>query len=369
MVGWLACLGWRKKPAGRKLLIIRVDEIGDYMLWRPFLPYYSKIPGYKQDILHFCGNQSWQSLFQSLDSSFVAESFWLDKRLFKKDMVYRYRFLHKIYRAGYQAVINPTFSRDKRYDDSIVKAARAGINMGMDANQESVQPYETGYDKGLYHQLFHYPEKPVFEFFRNRLFTEFLIKQTVPVANTGIDEHLLPAIPDRLPEKYFVVFPGSRSAARIWPAEHFTRVSNYLFETFGWTAVLAGTQNDASYIQDFLNNYQHPATNLQGKTTLPEMLSLLREAQCLLSVDTGSVHMAAAVGCTVFGIFNGSQYRRFAPYPKEIRNNFYAVYPDETEAELQDESIVKAKYEFVVKVPYSLVKAEKVILAIHEHFR
>ncbi|MDE3252786.1 MAG: glycosyltransferase family 9 protein, partial [Bacteroidota bacterium] len=277
--------------------------------------------------------------------------------------------LRRIYKAGFSIVINPTFSRDKRYDDSIVRAARANRNWGMEANQESVKPYETGYDKGWYQSLFRQPEKPIFEFIRNRQFAAFLLQRPLPEINIQLREINFAPLPEILPDKYFVVFPGSRSATRIWPADNFIRVSNYLFETFGWTAILAGTKNDAVYIGDFLKHYAYPVINLQGKTSLPEMLSLLKKAACLLSVDTGSVHLAAAVGCTVFGIFNGSQFKRFAPYPKELSANFYAIYPDDVEKELQDPVLVKEKYEFVVNIPYSLVRPEKVMLAIHEHFR
>ncbi len=122
------------------------------------------------------------------------------------------------------------------------------------------------------------------------------------------------------------------------------------------------------YTEAFCEQYKQPVLNLTGKTSLPEMLTLFSKAECLLSVDTGSVHLAAAVNCTVFGIFNGSQYKRFAPYPLAITDNFYAVYPDEIEKDLQDTELVKQKYEFVVRVPYSLVKPEKIIHKIYHHY-
>ena len=78
--------------------------------------------------------------------------------------------------------------------------------------------------------------------------------------------------------------------------------------------------------------------------------------------------MAAATGCTVFGIYNGSQYGRFAPYPASMAPNFYPVYPDNVEAELADASLVKQKYEFVVDVPYSAVTPEKIINQTDLHF-
>ena len=364
----LARFGFRKPPAIKKLLIVRVDEIGDYMLWHSFLKEIAEAERFKGYEIHFCGNQSWKSLFSTFDANWVHQCFWMDKIRFKKDMGYRYRLLKQIYHEHYELVINPTYSRDKRNDDSIVKAAKAPVTFGMVANQESVHAYEIGYDRSMYAHLYYHPEKPLFEFYRNQLFTEFITQQHSSIRNTKVDTSLLPQLSDTLPEKYFVVFPGSRSAKRIWPADHFVLVANYLYENFGYTAVLAGTKNDERYTAAFATLYKNPIIDLTGKTSLPEMMAVLQNAQCLLSVDTGSVHLAAAVGCAVFGVFNGSQYKRFAPYPAEISTNFYAVYPDDVAIELQNEELVLSKYEFVVDVPYASVKAEKVILAIHNHY-
>lgn len=368
LILWLVVCMPRKASSAKKILIIRVDEIGDYILWRRFLKEMITSPKYREYEFHFCGNQSWKSLFLQFDQEGISHVFWMDKIRFKKDMKYRFRFLKQVYAQGYAIVINPAFSRDKRNDDSIVKAAKARERIGMVANQESIRSYETGYDRHLYTQLFDLAEKPVFEFTRNKRFCEFVTGEPSFVQNTAIPASQLTAFSEKLPEQYFVVFPGSRSRARIWPTDRFIQTSQYLFEQYGWTAVVCGTHSDAAYTAAFCAGYPFPVTDLTGKTSLSQMLSVLQNAKCLLSVDTGSVHLAAAVGCPVFGIFNGSQYRRFAPYPKEIFPDFYAIYPDDVELALQNEQIVKEKYEFVVRVPYASVKAEKVILAIHTHF-
>lgn len=370
---YAAVLGRRKRSSTKKILIVRVDEIGDYMLWRPFLKTLVESGLDKGCEYHFCGNKSWKSLFETFDAHLVTQCFWLDKMAFKKKMSYRYRFLKTIYLQDYDTVINPTFSRDRRYDDSIVMAAKADTNIGMVANLDSTRDYEIGYDKGLYNPLVSSPDEPTFEFLTNRGFADaatFFIKKDNSLfpSNTRIDTTLLPSLPFNLPEKYFVVFPGSRSKTRIWSTEHFVRVSNHIFENYGWTVVIAGTNSDKEYTDAFTSQYKHTFVDLTGKTSLTEMLSLLKDAQCLLTVDTGSVHLAAAVGCTVFGVFNGSQYGRFAPYPKKVADNVYAIYPDDVEQELKDPELVKQKYEFVVSVPYDSVKPEKVILAIHQHY-
>jgi ADP-heptose:LPS heptosyltransferase len=367
LILYFAASGLRKKPSQKKILIVRVDEIGDYMLWHSLLPEIISSDAYTNSEFHFYGNQSWKKLFDQFDAGFVQQSFWMDKQRFKTKILYRYRLLKQVYKQGYDTVINPTFSRDKRYDDSIVIAARSPHRIGMVSNKESVRTYETGYDRNLYTRLFDHPQKPVFEFYRNRMFAEFVSGNPSPIADTGIDTGKLPGLSITLPEKYFVVFPGSRNPSRIWPAENYVQVSNYLFIRYGYTAVLCGTKSDTMYTNAFAIRYTNPLLDLTGQTSLPDMLSVFKNAECLLSVDTGSVHLAAAVNCPVFGIFNGSQYGRFAPYPESMATGFHAIYPDDVEEELKDSSVVLKKYEFVVAIPYASVQPEKVISAISQY--
>jgi ADP-heptose:LPS heptosyltransferase len=366
-IGTMARYGKRSSPVA-KVLIIKTDEIGDFMLWHNLLYELISADRFKDHQIHFCGNKGWKTLFNCLHQDTVTQTHWLQKPLFKRDLRYRYRFLRAIFRENYTCVINLQFSRDKTFDDAIVQAARAGCNIGMVSNLENVRVYQSGYDKKLYHELFDYPEKPLFEFYRNRLFNEFIIRKSSLVKNTRIDTALLPGLPFSLPKPFFVVFPGSRSTARIWPTDFFITTANYLYETFGWTALVCGGPGDTVFSEAFLAAYQYPVIDLTAKTSLPELLSVLQNAECLLSVDTGSVHLAAAVGCTVFGVFNGSQYGRFAPYPKEIADNFYAVYPDEVEKDLPYPQLVKEKYEYVVKLAYSQVLPDKLIQKIKYHY-
>jgi len=351
-------------------LIIRPDEIGDYMLWRNFIPELAESDVLKGYEIHFCGNVTCKDLFEIEDAKYFQQTTWLQKTRFKKELGYRYRFLRKAYSENYTIVINPVYSRAKRVDDAIIKATKARQVIGMMRNNENYASYEMKFDKYLYTRLM--PEilsKPVFEFYRNKQFTEFITAKKSLVEKISINtDSISSTLLNTLPEKYFVVFPGSRNTFRIWPAEKFVAVSNYLFDSFGWTVVICGSAGDAGYTAAFVQQYQHDCIDLTGNTSLPEMLLVLQKARCLLSVDTGSVHLAAAVGCTVFGIYNGSQYGRFAPYPKEIADHFFSVYPDEVDEEINDTSLIKARYEYVVNVPYNRVSTEKVIKVINQYF-
>ncbi|HEV7621993.1 MAG TPA: glycosyltransferase family 9 protein, partial [Flavisolibacter sp.] len=243
----LVLAGPRKKAGKKKLLIVRVDEIGDYMLWRNFIKEITGTEEFRDHEKHFLGNKSIQSIFETFDRSFFQKTKWLEKTRFKKKMGYRFKFLKTIYKEDYDVVINPTFSRDKRYDDAIVRASKAIERIGMVANNETVHSYEKGYDKNLYTRLFEYKEKPVFEFYRNKVFTEFITLKPSAVINTSVPKNLLPSLNKTLPEKYFVVFPGSRNKSRVWPIENFIIVSNFLYNKFGYTTIVCGGPDDLIY--------------------------------------------------------------------------------------------------------------------------
>ena len=367
LVGWLARLGPATTHSG-KVLIVRVDEIGDYMLWRPMIPELCKADQFNGMHFTLCGNSSWRSLYEQLDADTFDQTVWLDKTRFKQDLFYRYRFLQQIHKKGFSWVINPTYSRDKRNDDAIVKAAAAPENFGMVANTENWRSYDKGYDRNLYLHCWAGPATPLFELTRNRKFTEYVTGKNIETIHWQIPEAKLPALSIALPEKFVVIFPGSRSKHRIWPAAYFAEVAQYFQENHGMAIVICGGNGDRIYADAFKEAFAGLVTDLTGATRLPELLSILHRAAALVSVDTGSVHLAAAVGCRVLGIFNGSQYGRFSPYPLEMSNKVISIYPTEIAEDLVNPTMIQQKYLYTVTIPYQWVQPKQVIEKLNHSF-
>ncbi|NDA61675.1 MAG: lipopolysaccharide heptosyltransferase family protein [Chitinophagia bacterium] len=360
LIGWMARIGSRKIHAN-KVLIIRVDEIGDYMLWRPFISglcNWQRLTGME---ITLCGNNSWRSLYEQLDDELFGSTIWLDKSQFKSDIFYRFQFLKKVYKEGFRIVINPTYSRDKRNDDAIVKAAKALENIGMLPNKENCRPYDEGYDEDLYTNTWEGPTTPLFELKRNCLFTEHVTGKSIKHIQWQIPEAKLPALSIALPEKFVVIFPGSRSKHRIWPAAYFAEVAQYCLQNYGYGIVICGGNADKIYAEAIKKIFSGTVTDFTGATRLPELLTVLHRAEVLITVDTGSVHLAAAVECKVLGIYNGSQYGRFAPYPNELAPHVVAIYPETIQQDLQDPKIIASKYTYTVSIPYHSVQPSQVI--------
>ncbi|MFN4975413.1 MAG: glycosyltransferase family 9 protein [Bacteroidota bacterium] len=363
LIGQLARRGGTVQRSQR-VLVVRLDEIGDYMLWRPVMRHLLATEAFASSEWTLCGNTSWRSLYEQLDGGSFQQVIWIDKLRFKKELRYRYRVLRDIHLAGYEVVINPTYSRDKRNDDAVVLAAAGKEVYGMVANLENCRKYERGYDEGMYNHLFCGPEEVLFELDRNRLFAAYVVGKTIEKSDWQIRDEQLPTLSVALPQKYMVIFPGSRSAKRIWPAAYFARVAAHCREQFGWEIVLCGGPADAVYAAAFKAAFTGEVIDLIGVTRLPELLTILRGAEWLVTVDTGSVHLGAAVGCRVTGIFNGSQYGRFSPYPKELTEKVHSVYPLSIIPDLQQSEVIRSQYLYTVDIPYESVQPEQVINTI-----
>lgn len=353
-------LATNKRVSKKKLiLVVKTDEIGDYVLWRNTAHFLKTAPRFQGYSFILCGNRAWKNIAENFDKQDFDDFIWLDKKKFKSDMRYRYRFLKNINRSGFEIVINPVFSRSIRLDDAIVKAASAGRNIGMTPNETNRLPFEKGYDKNLYHELIDLPAGNIFDYYRNKLFIEKVTGSSIP-ANFSFDKSSLER-PAELPENYFIIFPGSNNPSRIWSTANFIETAKFVHEFYNYHTIVCGGPGDQSYIDAFISSYPYPCLRFIEKKGLTDFLNALAFAKCLISVDTGAVHLAAAVQCPVYGIFNGSLYKRFAPYPIEIHKDFYAIYPDIVEKEIRETISIPARYRYLSDVSYNEVTAQKVI--------
>ena len=126
----------------------------------------------------------------------------------------------------------------------------------------------------------------------------------------------------RLPEHLVVLIPGARWASKQFPPELFAWVSEALHRRVpDLSFATAGSAGDrpveeaiaAALPADF------PLLRLCGKTTLGEMMELLRRADAVVSNDSGPIHAAAALRRPVFGFFGPTDPERTGPYSPESR--------------------------------------------------
>ncbi len=108
---------------------------------------------------------------------------------------------------------------------------------------------------------------------------------------------------------------GASESNKRWPAHRFAELAQLLREKHGAKILLAGVQEEAPLGDEFEQSAPGLAIPLYGKTTIPQLAALLERANVLVTNDTGTMHIAAAVKCPVTLVSVGHvHYRETGPY-------------------------------------------------------
>lgn len=128
-----------------------------------------------------------------------------------------------------------------------------------------------------------------------------LVVPTTPAQEKKIEDFLAKAGLNGAP--LVVLHPGASCPSKRWPSGRFAEVGDLLVQRTGAKiAVIAGPDGIAQG-RDVIRRMRSPAISALNTFTLGELVSLLRKAACLVSNDSGPVHLAGAAGTPVVSIF------------------------------------------------------------------
>ena len=105
-----------------------------------------------------------------------------------------------------------------------------------------------------------------------------------------------------MPGRYAVLQPGTASTTRRWPVRRFAAVGDALAAE-GLAVVLTGVPGEEEITAGVTAAMRAQATDLTGTTGLGWLAALLRDSALLVGNDTGSAHLAAAVGASSVTVF------------------------------------------------------------------
>jgi ADP-heptose:LPS heptosyltransferase len=140
---------------------------------------------------------------------------------------------------------------------------------------------------------------------------EFVLSQDSGAAvsvGTLLREH------DVEPDKYVVFVPGSTDPDKRWPVERFAALADKIASQFHLSIVAAGATSEGGFIESLKSLAHVPVANFAGRTSLGELIALLRAARLVVSNDTGPGHIAAALGTPLVLMYSWSNPARIAPY-------------------------------------------------------
>jgi heptosyltransferase-3 len=180
-----------------------------------------------------------------------------------------------------------------------------------------------GYDAVVEHS----PERHEVDNFRELLMPLGLSTHVQP----SLRHDLMQALPLLAGIRYVVFHPwatGFRSGLREWPTERWVALAHAL-EGTGTSIVITGGPGDRAAAEALATAIDRPAIVrvLAGKTSLTELTRVLAHADAVVSVNTGTMHIAALLNRPLVALHGPTNPRRWGP----IGNSAVVVGPGPSE--------------------------------------
>lgn len=121
---------------------------------------------------------------------------------------------------------------------------------------------------------------------------------------------------------FVVINPGFSGVKRAgyrshrgWPQAHWQRLIELLSGSAGLSILINGTSDEQPYFSDLLQN---PRVFSLFGSSIPTLATALSGARALITVDTGTMHLAIALGTPVLALFGPTNPVLTGPYSKKV---------------------------------------------------
>jgi ADP-heptose:LPS heptosyltransferase len=307
-----------RKKGNKRILIIKTDAIGDYILFRNFLEVIKNSDIYRDHQIDLLGNPLWADVTRQYDAPFVNEYFFADTEKFYDDPLKMLRLGWQFFKKNYAAVLLPAYSRTF-LNDGLAALALPKKMIGFTSDTERIDAkYKRKTDK-FYNQLVELPADCYFEFDRTKYFFETALNQKLPINGPHLDC-------GKPRSNHVVIFPGAGVVKRSWERDKFLDLIRLMITHTQYPVYLAGGPAERDIAEYLVTNLPERITNLTAKTTLPQLIELIGTASLVISNETSAVHIAAATQTPAICILGGGHFGRFAPYPDHITFKPVCVY-------------------------------------------
>lgn len=142
--------------------------------------------------------------------------------------------------------------------------------------------------------------------------------------------------------RYVILNPCNAVASKrgIWPAEGWAALARDLLARFGAPVFVSGAAADAPVCEAIARSAGDGAVSIAGRTGIGAFAALARGARAFVGITTGSMHVAAAVGCPTVGIFpfQSDFPDRWAPLGERcsVVRASYRCHPGDTKERCRD---------------------------------
>ncbi len=298
----------------RGLLVVRMDGIGDMVLFRISLDHYAEVFGIDKSDITVLGCESWGAITEEVFRDYKV--FTINEHSFARWSLYRFWISLRVRAINPEISVCDSYLRRAMMADSLnwVAGAKRTVSSLPFIGERTRAEYL--YYMSQVDQVVSTGDYPTHEVVRHYNFLSTIagreIKPEAPKISwrdTRPPEEFIPAN-----TPYAVLNPGSNEYGRRWPLSKYRELAEKL-ATKDLHVIFVGGRGEHP---GDINTTNARIIDLIGKTNLPQLLDLMNHADLVVSNDTGPAHLSIALGTPSVVIVGGGHFGCFVPYPEGV---------------------------------------------------
>ncbi len=288
LVSWSPPNNFTSDAEMDNILLIRLDELGDFILWLDSAKEYRAI--YPNRKITLLVNEKWYDLAKSLD--YWDDVIGLNTFMFKINPFYRLKYLLYIRQQGFETVLCPRYSIQYLLEPAIVATSGAENKIIFQNNFPiEKEAYWTKMIRSSYQEMH--------ELNRNAEFVvglgQYRFRSSVPRLN--IKKHT---------RDYILICPSSYRKEKEWPLANYVEIMKKLYNK---------TQSSLVMVSNERLNCGFPSViDYSNNKDLMRFIELIANAKLVIANDSSAIHIASALDVPSLCIGVGKHGRRFVPY-------------------------------------------------------
>jgi ADP-heptose:LPS heptosyltransferase len=119
-----------------------------------------------------------------------------------------------------------------------------------------------------------------------------------------------------IPSRFIAIAPSGTSPNRVWPSELVAAFVKLAFRELGVPVIYLGSDADRSHALQVGLGPEQGFISLAGQTSVEQLIAVLAEAELVVAMDSGPMHIAAALRRPIVALW-GPTPAAFLPYSDE----------------------------------------------------
>ncbi len=294
-------------PPKKRILVLKNDSIGDYILFRNFLQEIKQSEKFKNYEIYYLTSDKMLQIVQPLDGA-ILNSIKLIQTFSTNELKQEIKYFKSLSALHVEFLIHPTFSPNA-VSHKLVKFIKAKYKIGFSGDTSNQTEKDKLYYENYYNQLVYLSNPFSHEFEKSLEFFKFFIKQPLTITKPNL------SINTTSVKAQIIICPGAQHKNRIWSLQKFGQLINQLSIIYPhYNFIIATGPGEDDLYTGILSNASKPLTHYKIQSII-EFIKLISQSSLVVCNDSSAAHIAVACNVNSVCISNGNHYARFVPYP------------------------------------------------------